>query len=386
MTNDDLDYYKKDSSCAIWIPSCYLLWEYFYIAVEPIEQYAIDHPITYSLEFEQTKDFILLQTDSHQQSSFVGGNWDYDFYYSISSEVSSMRWRVRVMSGEGVLVTVRNHRCPLQATWTKQIWCDADYYDQPWMCDIEIGTRAQHPGDNAFFVSVYGKNAEYSIAFWRGLENCHFMDGKFRVKGEAEGADFCVGFLRYEIWRWDDYSRLDNEARCFFASLARSILADDDKCDSGIPLQCGFALRGFSCFELFRRCDEQGFYTGVCRDSCSAVEYECRNHFETLNLEHFNCSSSRYTDFYHETCTGGAFLFAESILEVEDPDQLRFQSSPQEALVDVDKIGIIDAINLRDKFAPELGTGTFFDEFLFGESPALSVSFTLLICILALLI
>jgi len=122
-----------------------------------------------------------------------------------------MRWRVVVTDGEGVLVTVRNHRCPLQASWTKEIWCDAAYFDRPWMCDIEIPTRAEHPGSNAFFLSVYGKNATYSLGNWVGRENCHDFIGS----GRSDGLDFCAGLVPYATWRWDNYLNLDNEANCF---------------------------------------------------------------------------------------------------------------------------------------------------------------------------
>merc|ERR1712100_597805 len=121
--------------------------------VTPIGQYAYDHVIDYTLELDQTRDYILLQPDHNSVNSFENDNWDYDFFYSISAEPESMRWRVVGTEGEGVLVTVRNHRCPRQATWAKSVWCDAAYFDRPWMCDIEIPTRAAHPGDNAYFVS-----------------------------------------------------------------------------------------------------------------------------------------------------------------------------------------------------------------------------------------
>merc|ERR1712137_686049 len=125
----DFDIYSEDKSLAIWIPSCYFIWADFYIAVEPAFQPFRDHHVSYTLEVEQTRDYVLLQPDHHHTGRFENDNWDYDFYYSISAEPQSMRWRVVVTEGEGVLVTVRNHRCPLQSTWTKQVWCDADYFD-----------------------------------------------------------------------------------------------------------------------------------------------------------------------------------------------------------------------------------------------------------------
>merc|ERR1712054_671612 len=283
---DDLDIYRRDKSCAIWVPSCYFIWKDFYIMVTPIGQYAYDHVIDYTLELDQTRDYILLQPDHNSVNSFENDNWDYDFFYSISAEPESMRWRVVVTEGEGVLVTVRNHRCPRQATWAKSVWCDAAYFDRPWMCDIEIPTRAAHPGDNAYFVSVYGKNATYSIAFWRGRENCHAFTGS----GRNEGLDFCAGLVPYGT------------------------------------------LQAFACHESFRRCDEFGFYTGTCRDSCEAVVYECANWFESVDLEHYNCTSNRYIDSNSATCTGNpAFAHIDPQTQVflgNEPDLLLFSSSP----------------------------------------------------------
>merc|ERR1712137_324 len=247
MTFDDLDQYTKDKSCAIWIPSCYLIWKHFYISVEPIVQFAEDHPISYTLQFDHTRDYRLLQPDHHSVNSFINDNWDYDFFYSISAEPQSMRWRVVVTEGEGVLVTVRNHRCPLQSTWTKEVWCDADYFDRPWMCDLEIPTRAAHPGDNAFFVSVYGKNATYSIAFWRGRENCHDFTGS----GRTEGLDFCAGLVPYTTWRWDHYSTLDHEAECFFDQLYQHFRVQP--CYTGVTPECNATLASFACHESFRK-------------------------------------------------------------------------------------------------------------------------------------
>merc|ERR1712137_640969 len=323
----DYDYniYGEDKSLAIWIPSCYFIWADFYIAVEPLYQPFMDHSVSYTLEVEQTRDFVLLQPDHHRVGRFENDNWDYDFYYSISAEPQSMRWRVVVTEGEGVLVTVRNHRCPLQSTWTKQVWCDADYFDRPWMCDLEIPTRAAHPGDNAYFVSVNGKNATYSIAFWRGRENCHVFTGS----GRNEGLDFCAGLVPYGTWRWDDYHHLDQEAHCFFEELYEHFRVQP--CYTGVTPECNATLQAFACYESFRRCDEQGFYTGTCRDECAGVTYECANNFETVDLEHYNCSSARYVDGYSETCTGGrAFntLDANRQFFGNEPDLLLFESSP----------------------------------------------------------
>jgi hypothetical protein len=193
------------------------------------------------------------------------------------------------------------------------------------MCDLEIPTRAAHPGDNAYFVSVNGKNATYSIAFWRGRENCHVFTGS----GRNEGLDFCAGLVPYGTWRWDDYHHLDQEAHCFFEELYEHFRVQP--CYTGVTPECNATLQAFACYESFKRCDEQGFYTGTCRDECAGVTYECANNFETVDLEHYNCSSARYVDGYSETCTGGrAFntLDANRQFFGNEPDLLLFESSP----------------------------------------------------------
>ena len=329
MTFDDHDQYIKDKSCAVWVPSCYLQWRNFYISVEPIQQFSEDHPVSYTLQLDQTKDFVLLQPNTNSVNEFNDDNWDYDFFYSISSEPQSMRWRVVVTEGEGVLVTVRNHRCPLQASWVKEIWCDADYFDRPWMCDIEIPTRAAHPGDNAFFVAVYGKNATYSIAFWRGHENCHDFTGS----GRNEGLDFCAGIVPYTTWRYDNYNNVDSQAECLFEELYQHFRVQP--CYTGVTPECNATLQQFACYESFHRCDAQGFFTGTCRQSCDAVVYECANWFETVDLEHYNCTSSRYIDGNAHVCTGNPSFAnidpASQAFLGPDPDLLLFKSSPSNA-------------------------------------------------------
>jgi len=209
-----------------------------------------------------------------------------------------MRWRVVVTEGEGVLVTVRNHRCPRQADWVKEVWCDADYFNRPWLCDIEIPTLADHPGDNSYFISVYGKNATYSIAFYRGRENCH----EFTGSGRNEGLDFCAGVVPYATWRWDNYENLDQEASCLFEQLYDHFRVQP--CWSGVSRECNATLQSFACYESFHACDEFGFAVGTCRDACDAVVYECVNWFESVDLEHYNCTSHRYLDQSYQTCTG----------------------------------------------------------------------------------
>jgi len=325
MSFDEIQSYRQDTSCAVWIPSCYLIWDEFFLAVEPVTQFYQDEPIQYDLLVHQSRDYILLQPNTNKVSSFENDNWDYRFYYSISPEPVSMRWRVVVTDGEGVLVTVRNHRCPLQADWVKEVWCDAAYFDQPWLCDIEIPSRAAHPGDNAYFVSVYGKNATYSIAFWRGNENCHAFTGS----GRNEGLDFCAGLVPYNTWRWDSYNNLDHEAHCLFEQLYDHFRVQP--CWSGVSAECNSTLQAFACYESFHRCDAQGFMVGTCRDACDAVVYECVNWFESVDLEHYNCTSHRYLDSRAQTCTGNndfiSFNEQAQLFLGEEPELLLYTTS-----------------------------------------------------------
>lgn len=298
-SNYAIDQFNNDQSLALFIPSCYFtLSANLFVAVYAAEQTEEQVPISYDLTVTQYVDYLLLQPNTNRLGEMSNGNWEYHFYRSLQAEIQSARWRVVVTDGEGVLVTVRNNRCPMQATWTREIWCDSKYFSNKWECDIEIPTSAAHPGDNAFFITVYGKNASYSIAYWRGRENCH----DFYNDGYSEGLDFCAGLVPYTTWRWDDYSILDNEARCFFEELYGHFKIQP--CWSGVTADCNTTLQRFACYESFRRCDEYGFYVGTCRKACNAVVYECVNWFESVNLEHYNCSSSRYIDEGAYTCTG----------------------------------------------------------------------------------
>jgi len=304
-TDADSDQYLTDTSVALWVSSCYYqTTENLYIAVSAEHQYYLDQSIDFSIEFQQYVDFILLRPDFHIENGMADNNWEHHFYRSLQATVESARWRVVVTEGEGVLVTVRNHRCPLQATWSRQVWCDNDYFNQGhnYMCDIEIPTAASHPGDNVFFVDVYGKNASYSIAYWRGIENCH----QFTGSGARDGVQFCSDVVSYATWRWEDYTALDMEAECFFNDLYNHFRVQP--CWSGVTTDCNSTLRQFACYESFRACDAAGFYVGTCRSACDAVVYECVNMFETVNLEHYNCTSNRYIDEEAYYCTGyGAY-------------------------------------------------------------------------------
>ena len=317
---DDNSNYETDSSISVWVPSCYFDLAFpTYIAVEASYQNYLDHPISYDLEFKQYVDYVLLKPNTNVEKNLT--SWEHHFYRSLQATVESARWRVVVTAGEGVLVTVRNHRCPLQASWTREVWCDADYFDRPWMCDIEIPTAAAHPGNNVFFVDVYGKNATYDISYLRGLENCHSFTGA----GRSEGLDFCAGLVPYNTWRWDDYNKLDNEASCFFDELYNHFRVQP--CWSGVTTDCNSTLQRFACYESFRACDAQGFYVGTCRNACNSVVYECVNWFESVNLEHYNCTSSRYIDEESYYCTG-----ANSFPSFNEADTQNFFGKPEDIL------------------------------------------------------
>jgi len=299
MAFDDVEHYGRDVSASVWIPSCaFDLAESLYVSVEVTTQFYQDNSVSFELAAEQYVDYTLLPPNTAIENSMSGDNWEYHFYRSLQPHVESARWRVVVTDGEGVLVTVRNNRCPLQASWTREVWCDANYFGYPYICDIEIPTEASHPGNTAYFISVYGKNATYSIAYWRGLENCH----AFTHNGLTDGLSFCSGIVNYPTWRWDDYAALDSEASCFFDELYNHFRVQP--CWSGVTTDCNATLQQFACYESFRACDANGFYVGTCRSSCDAVVYECVNWFESVDLEHYNCSSSRYIDDGASTCTG----------------------------------------------------------------------------------
>merc|ERR1711862_387833 len=101
---------------------------------------------------------------------------------------------------------------------------------------------------------------------------------------------------------------------------------------TGVTPECNATLAAFACYESFHRCDEQGFYTGTCREACEAVTYECANLFETVDLEKYDCTSSRYLDGNAQTCTGNpayANLEADHLFLAgeQDPIVLLYESS-----------------------------------------------------------
>lgn len=120
------DIYQTQHGISIWIPSCaFSLGFNLYVSVSSDSQIFEDNSISYDLVAEQYADYRLLPTNSAIEEEMTDGNWEYHFYRSLQADVQSARWRIVVENGEGVLVTVRNNRCPRQATWTKEIWCDS---------------------------------------------------------------------------------------------------------------------------------------------------------------------------------------------------------------------------------------------------------------------
>jgi len=81
---DNAEPYSQEKSCAVWLPSCYYIWSTFYLAVTADVQFYNNQEITYQLEAVNTRDYILIQPNTHKISSFEDDNWAYDFFYSIS--------------------------------------------------------------------------------------------------------------------------------------------------------------------------------------------------------------------------------------------------------------------------------------------------------------
>jgi len=227
-------------------------------------------------------------------------NWEYQFYQIQQPTVSSIRLRVQIASGAGVEISLTDSPCLANVTYSQIRLCEAQTPNVPFWCDIDIPTRAAHPGvgHTDFFVAVYGSNVTYAITYYEGRENCH----KFPGLGTNEGLDFCAGLIPYSTWRWTNYTNLDNEASCLFEELYNHFRVQP--CWTGVTGECNFTLQRFACYESFHRCDQDGFFVGTCRGACEAVVYECVNWFESVDLEHYNCTSNRYIDESYGACTG----------------------------------------------------------------------------------
>ena len=316
ITEQTREPWTHHRSCAVWLDRCF--WsrpdrddddeagqdddddDDMFFAVEPTFQDHEDHPITYSFRADEFKDFRLLRRNDPYFENMHDDNWEYHFYAVLQPDQQSVVIRTQIESGQGVLVNVYDANCPQCAEYHRQVWCSSDFNSLPGYCDIEIPTRAAHPGhdDRTFYIAVYGKNATYGITYYRGLENCH----SFHRSGEDEGLNFCKN-LPYATWRWDDYSQLDKAAECLFEELYEHFRVQG--CWSGVTPECNDTLRRFACYENFHRCDNDGFRVGTCRRACESVVYQCVNHFETVGLPAYNCSSHRYlNEAAGATCTG----------------------------------------------------------------------------------
>jgi len=285
-------------SCALTITPCTWGSASYYLAVAAVSQDAADVPITYDLVLNEYPKYTEITPNSNKVDSF-DGNFANHYYAGITTGQQSIRFRTQVINGEGVLVTVRNHQCPEQATWVREVYCSSRFYDNEFQCDVDVSTRAQHPGSltTTFFATVTGSNATYSISFFAGRQNCHDFTGT----GSREGLNFCQSLVPYSTYRWDDYSKRDSAAKCLFNELYDHFRVQP--CWSGVTVDCNSTLQRFACYENFHRCDEDGFAVGTCRKACEAVVYECVNWFESVDLEHYNCTSPRYIDSNH-ACTG----------------------------------------------------------------------------------
>jgi len=294
----DLSCTSADGSCAITITPCTWGSASYYLAVAATSQDAADVPITYDLVLNEYSEYTEITPNSNKVDSF-DGNFANHYYAGITDGQQSIRFRTEVINGEGVLVTVRNHQCPDKATWIREVYCSGRYFDSKFQCDIDVSTRAQHPGSltTTFFATVTGSNATYSISFFAGRQNCHDFSGT----GAREGLNFCQSLVPYSTYRWEDYSKRDSAAQCLFNELYDHFRVQP--CWSGVTHECNATLQRFACYENFHRCDEDGFAVGTCRKACEAVVYECVNWFESVDLEHYNCTSPRYLDSNH-ACTG----------------------------------------------------------------------------------
>jgi len=288
------------TGCQVQLFSCNfntdLTW---YVSVEVVSQVHTDHSVNFDLIFLEFPNYRAVRPDGNHIGFIPAGTVESQFYVGQSDVQESIRFHIDILQGTGVYVTLRDHQCPAKATFSKEIYCGANYED--WRCDVEISTRAEHPSanDHAFFVEVTGTNVTYSIGYFHGRQNCH----DFKGVGVPAGLEFCQGLITYTTWRVEDYRELDQSAECLFDQLYSHFYNQD--CYNGVTPECNSTLRRFACYENFRRCDANGFQVGTCRKACEAVVYECANWFQTVDLEAYNCTSSRYVaDLEGGACTG----------------------------------------------------------------------------------
>jgi hypothetical protein len=316
-----------DQSCMVMVSPCdFEGAQTYYIAIETLSQDNYGESINFEVAIDQYDDYDEIDSNTNKIGHFTDGNFDQHYYVGRTSHQQSVRFRVQVINGDGVSVVVRDSNCPEDAQWEQEIYCDAKWINRAWQCDIEVPTRAAHPGAhvNNFYVSVSGNNATYSIGYFSGRENCEQFSGS----GISDGLRFCENIVSYSTFRHEKYFLLDDAARCLFEELYDHFRVSD--CFSGVTPSCNQTLARFACYEHFHRCDNDGFYVGTCRKACDAVVRECSNHFETVDLEHFNCTSSRYLDDRYETCTGHheQYEYSGDRLLGERVDDILFKSSP----------------------------------------------------------
>ena len=315
-------------SCVIWVDECDYAIENsaFYLVVSPHAQDYLDNHVSYSIRFEDYESAQLLAPGNPIVETSINAR-DHRFYKIVQTQAESLRIEVVVESGDdGVHVQVRNNFCDhtpdLVGDWEREFYCDRATAEDGFACQFELPARADHPGCSTFYVITSSWDANYTINYLEGRENCNSFTGK----GISEGLDFCRG-LPYSTWRLQDYSAADQEAECLFTQLYEQFRVQP--CWSGVTPECNDTLQRFACYETFRRCDDRGFIVGTCEEACESVVYECVNWFESVDLEHYNCSSSRYIPADQDTCTGNKeyHVWGQSDLDF-NVDDILYKSAP----------------------------------------------------------
>ena len=317
-------------SCVLWIDQCeYSTRQSYYLAVGIEEQNYIDNDITYSIRFNDNDEpSRLLPNSPRSEEAFPGLDMH---FFRIEQDVGlSMRVQVKVdsVSGDGsVHVVIQNDFCSddnnKASFWQREFFCTPATSDDGFDCQFELPAHADHPGCSEFYVivSTFG-DASFSIRYLEGRENCHSFTGK----GISEGLGFCRG-LPYSTWSRQDWAVADQEAECLFTQLYEQFRVQP--CWSGVTPECNDTLQRFACYETFRRCDDKGFIVGTCREACDNVVYQCANYFESVNLEHYNCSSSRYLEASQKTCTGNNEMSFWGEKELDfNIDDILYKSAP----------------------------------------------------------
>ena len=183
-------------------------------------------------------------------------------------------------------------------------------------CYLDISTRAMHPNYAKLWVWVepvpgcdgYSdaaaanvntkreKSTFYDISVTQGRGNCDAFS-------TVAGTGFCTSILtdlNNPVYKQISAATRHESAQCFYESLGCKCNAKTTACDN--------SLKRFACLEFFRECDEDGFWTPICRAECDAVETNC-DRFDTAPptdadccQSQYDCDSARYSD--SEVCTG----------------------------------------------------------------------------------